>query len=58
MPLSFIGVVQQATQLEKFNLKNQTLQIQEKKLLQQLHQQKEMGKSDYEVENDSLNNCV
>ncbi|XP_072241273.1 cilia- and flagella-associated protein 263 [Leuresthes tenuis] len=37
------------TQLEKFNLKNQALKVQEKKLLQQLQQKKEMGKADYEV---------
>ncbi|XP_041852623.1 coiled-coil domain-containing protein 113 isoform X3 [Melanotaenia boesemani] len=37
------------TQLEKFNLKNQTLRAQEKKLLQQIKQKKEMGKAEYEV---------
>ncbi|XP_047451663.1 coiled-coil domain-containing protein 113 [Mugil cephalus] len=34
-------------QLEKFNLKNQTLKAQEKKLLQQLQQKKETGKAEY-----------
>ncbi|XP_026166773.1 coiled-coil domain-containing protein 113 [Mastacembelus armatus] len=35
-------------QLEKFNLKNQALKVQEKKFQQQLQQKKEMGKHDYE----------
>ncbi|XP_044212729.1 coiled-coil domain-containing protein 113 [Thunnus albacares] len=36
------------TQLEKFNLKNQALKVQEKKLQQQLQQKKETGKAEYE----------
>ncbi|XP_026222208.1 coiled-coil domain-containing protein 113 isoform X2 [Anabas testudineus] len=36
------------TQLEKFNMKNQMLKVQEKKLQQQLQQKKEMGKAEYE----------
>eukprot|EP00064_Thunnus_orientalis_P017996 superscaffoldBa00003994_g18084 len=42
------------TQLEKFNLKNQALKVQEKKLQQQLQQKKETGKAEYEVENKSV----
>ncbi|KAM4573339.1 cilia- and flagella-associated protein 263 isoform 2-T2 [Odontesthes bonariensis] len=40
---------EKVTRLERFNLKNQTLKVQEKRLLQQLQQKKEMGKADYEV---------
>ncbi|XP_051238776.1 coiled-coil domain-containing protein 113 [Dicentrarchus labrax] len=36
------------TQLEKYNLKNQALKVQEKKLQQQLQQKKETGKAEYE----------
>ncbi|KAM7414192.1 hypothetical protein PAMA_019149 [Pampus argenteus] len=36
------------TQLVKFNLKNQALKAQEKKLQQQLQQKKEMGKAEHE----------
>jgi len=42
----------QVTQLETFMLKNQTLKAHEKKLQQQLQQKKEMGKAEYEVEQD------
>uniref|UniRef100_A0A668T3H8 Cilia- and flagella-associated protein 263 n=1 Tax=Oreochromis aureus TaxID=47969 RepID=A0A668T3H8_OREAU len=42
--------------LETFNVKNQALKLHEKKLLQQLQQKKEMGKAEYEVENESK--CV
>ncbi|XP_017274407.1 coiled-coil domain-containing protein 113 [Kryptolebias marmoratus] len=47
--LQYIEDRSKAAQLEKFNLKNQTLKVQEKKLQQQLQQKKEMGKADYEV---------
>lgn len=40
--------------MEKFNLKNQALKVHEKKLQQQLQQRKEMGKAEYEVENESV----
>lgn len=35
-------------------MKNQMLKVQEKKLQQQLQQKKEMGKAEYEVENESV----
>ncbi|XP_008299360.1 cilia- and flagella-associated protein 263 [Stegastes partitus] len=38
----------QVNQLEKFNLKNRALKVQEKKLLQQLQRKKELGKVEYE----------
>ncbi|XP_040894185.1 coiled-coil domain-containing protein 113 isoform X1 [Toxotes jaculatrix] len=40
--------LKQVTQLERLNLKNQALKVQEKKLQQQLQQKKEMGKAEYE----------
>lgn len=39
--------------MEKLNLKIQTLRVEERKLQQQLQQKKEMGKAEYEVENES-----
>ncbi|CAG5958320.1 unnamed protein product [Menidia menidia] len=47
--LRYLEDKQKLTQLEKFHLKNQALKIQEKKLLQQLQQKKELEKADYEV---------
>ncbi|XP_067357469.1 cilia- and flagella-associated protein 263 isoform X2 [Channa argus] len=46
--LQYIEDKLKITQLEKFNLKNQMLMVQEKKLQQQFHQKKEMGKAEYE----------
>lgn len=46
--------LKQVPQLEKFNLKNRALKAHEKKLQQQLQQKKEMGKAEYEVENQSV----
>ncbi|XP_054476724.1 coiled-coil domain-containing protein 113 [Anoplopoma fimbria] len=46
--LQYIEDKSMVTQLEKYNLKNQTLKAQEKKLQQQLQQRKEMGKAEYE----------
>lgn len=45
--------LKQVTQLEKFNLKIQALKIHEKKLRQQLQQKKDVGKAEYEVDNES-----
>ncbi|KAM7396417.1 hypothetical protein PAMP_019458 [Pampus punctatissimus] len=46
--LQYIVDKLKVTQLVKFNLKNQALKAQEKKLQQQLQQKKEMGKAEYE----------
>lgn len=46
--LQYIEDKLKVTQLERFDLKNQALKLQEKKLLQQLQQKKEMGKAEYE----------
>ncbi|KAK2841993.1 hypothetical protein Q5P01_012193 [Channa striata] len=46
--LHYITDKMKIAQLEKFNLKNQMLMVQEKKLQQQLQQKKEMGKAEYE----------
>ncbi|XP_034734313.1 coiled-coil domain-containing protein 113 isoform X1 [Etheostoma cragini] len=46
--LQYIEDKSKASQLEKFNLKNQALKAHEKKLQQQLQQKKEMGKAEYE----------
>lgn len=48
--------LKQVTQVEKFNLKNQTLKVLEKKLEQQLQQKKEAGKAEYEVDSKSVKN--
>ncbi|XP_006795890.1 coiled-coil domain-containing protein 113-like [Neolamprologus brichardi] len=54
--LQYIEDKLKVTQLETLNVKNQALKLHEKKLLQQLQQKKEMGKAEYEVENESK--CV
>ncbi|XP_068579073.1 cilia- and flagella-associated protein 263 [Cebidichthys violaceus] len=46
--LRYIEDKSKVAQLEKFNLKNQTLKAHEKKLQQQLQQKKETGKAEYE----------
>lgn len=46
--------LKQIAELEKFNVKNQILKVQEKKLQQQLQQKKDLGKAEYEVENESV----
>ncbi|XP_018548847.1 coiled-coil domain-containing protein 113, partial [Lates calcarifer] len=46
--LQYIQDKFKVAQLEKLNLKNQALKVQEKKLQQQLQQKKETGKAEYE----------
>ncbi|KAI3371549.1 hypothetical protein L3Q82_024131, partial [Scortum barcoo] len=46
--LQYIKDKSKVTQLEKFNVKNQALKVQKKKLQQQLQQRKETGKAEYE----------
>uniref|UniRef100_A0A3Q0RPV3 Cilia- and flagella-associated protein 263 n=1 Tax=Amphilophus citrinellus TaxID=61819 RepID=A0A3Q0RPV3_AMPCI len=47
-PEKVLQYIEDKLKLERFDLKNQALKLQEKKLLQQLQQKKEMGKAEYE----------